>query len=81
MLLLGIYLVPPLLLSGLVASLVLFLTGSIPIWGTIVLSFSVVVYNAFGNFAPFYQVASAGLLDGMRERLHLLPFMFFMYLY
>jgi cellulose synthase/poly-beta-1,6-N-acetylglucosamine synthase-like glycosyltransferase len=81
MLLLGIYLVPPLLLSGLVASLVLFLTGSIPVWGAIVLSFCVVAYNAFGNFAPFYQVASAGLLDGMRERLHLLPFMFFMYLY
>jgi cellulose synthase/poly-beta-1,6-N-acetylglucosamine synthase-like glycosyltransferase len=81
MLLLGIYLVPPLLMSGLVASLVLFLTGSIPVWGTIVVSFCVVTYNAFGNFAPFYQVASAALLDGMRERLYLLPFMFFMYLY
>jgi cellulose synthase/poly-beta-1,6-N-acetylglucosamine synthase-like glycosyltransferase len=81
MLLLGIYLVPPLLLSGLVSSLILFLTGSIPVWGTVIVTFFVVVYNAFGNFAPFYQVGSAGILDGMRQRLHLLPFMFFMYLY
>ncbi len=81
MLLLGIYLVPPLLMSGLAASLILFLTGSIPAWETIVLSFAMVSYNAFGNFAPFYQVAAAGLLDGMRERLQLLPFLFFMYLY
>jgi cellulose synthase/poly-beta-1,6-N-acetylglucosamine synthase-like glycosyltransferase len=81
MLLLGIYLVPPLLLSGLVASLILFLTGFIPSWGAVVLSFFTVAYNAFGNFAPFYQVAAAGLLDGMRERLYLLPFMFFVYFY
>lgn len=81
MLLLGIYLVPPLLLSGLVASLILFLTGSMPVWETVLLSFFMVAYNAFGNFAPFYQVAAAGLLDGMRERLYLLPFLFFMYLY
>jgi cellulose synthase/poly-beta-1,6-N-acetylglucosamine synthase-like glycosyltransferase len=81
MLLLGIYLVPPLLLSGLAASLILFLTGFIPTWGAVALSFFTVAYNAFGNFAPFYQVAAAGLLDGMRERLYLLPFMFFMYLY
>jgi len=81
MLLLGIYLVPPLLLTGLGASLILFLTGFIPTWGAVALSFFTVAYNAFGNFAPFYQVAAAGLLDGMRERLYLLPFMFFMYLY
>ena len=81
LLLLAIYLVPPLLLSGLVANLILFLTGSIPIGTTILLSFFITGFNAFGNFAPFYQVGAAGLLDGMRERLRLLPYLFFVYLY
>jgi cellulose synthase/poly-beta-1,6-N-acetylglucosamine synthase-like glycosyltransferase len=80
-LLLGIYLVPALLMTGLAASLILFLTGSIPVWAMVAVGFFMVAYNAFGNFAPFYQVAGAGLLDGMRERLLLLPFLFFSYLF
>ncbi len=81
LLLLAIYLVPSLLLSGHAANLFLFLLGAIPIATTIVLSFFVIGFNAFGNFAPFYQVGAAGLLDGMRERLRLLPYLFFAYLF
>jgi hypothetical protein len=68
-------------MTGLAASLILFLTGSIPVWAMVAVGFFMVAYNAFGNFAPFYQVAGAGLLDGMRERLLLLPFLFFSYLF
>ena len=81
MLLLGIYMIPPLILTGLGLSLALFITGTIPLAATLLLSFFAVGYNAFGNFAPFYQVGTAGVLDGMRERLFLLPYLFFMFLF
>jgi hypothetical protein len=45
------------------------------------LSFFVVIYGAFGNFAPFFQIGAAGLLDGMRERLRLLPYLFLLFMY
>jgi cellulose synthase/poly-beta-1,6-N-acetylglucosamine synthase-like glycosyltransferase len=81
LLLLGIYTIPPLILTGLALSLALFVTGTIPLAATLLLSFFAVGYNAFGNFAPFYQVGTAGILDGMRERLFLLPYLFFMFLF
>jgi len=81
MLLLLIYAVPPLLLSALAVSLGLFLTGSLPLGASLLISFFAVGYNAFGNFAPFYQVGTAGLLDGMGARLLLLPYLFLLYLF
>lgn len=78
-LLLFIYAIPPLLLTGLATSLALFLTGFLPLAPTLALSFFAVGYNAFGNFAPFYQVGIAGMLDGMKERLLLLPYLFFVF--
>ncbi len=81
LLVLGIYLVPPLLLTGLVANTLLFLNGSTLIAGTVVVSMFAVGYSAFGNFAPFYQVGAAGVLDGSGERLLLLPLFFFMYFF
>ena len=80
-LLLLIYMVPPILLGGLAASLWLFLAGKVLIGPSILISFFAIGYNAFGNFAPFYQVGIAGLLDGMRERLLLLPYLFFLFLF
>jgi cellulose synthase/poly-beta-1,6-N-acetylglucosamine synthase-like glycosyltransferase len=81
LLLLAIYMIPPLLLTGLVANLLLFLTGAVPLGPSLALSFFVVSYNAFGNFAPFYQVGAAGLLDGMGDRMRLLPHLFFLFLF
>jgi cellulose synthase/poly-beta-1,6-N-acetylglucosamine synthase-like glycosyltransferase len=81
LLLLFVYLVPPLLLSALGADLVLFLRGDLVLWPTIFLAFFVVTYNEFGNFAPFLQVGAAGVLDGMAERLLFLPFFFFAFLF
>jgi cellulose synthase/poly-beta-1,6-N-acetylglucosamine synthase-like glycosyltransferase len=80
-LLLGVYMVPPLIVSAVVTNLVLFLEGATPVGPNLALSFFVVIYGAFGNFAPFYQIGVAGLIDGMRERLRLLPFLFLLFMY
>jgi hypothetical protein len=41
----------------------------------------VVSYNAFGNFAPVFEVGAAEVLDGGRERLYLLPCLFYLFLF
>jgi len=53
--------------------------GRLPYAGGIALAFCVVLYNAFGNFAPVYQVATAEVLDGSTTRLLLLPYLFYMF--
>lgn len=78
-LLLLCYLIPPLLLSGWLAALALFLMGKLPFAGGVILAFCVVLYNSFGNFAPVYQVATAEILDGSTSRLLLLPYLFYMF--
>ena len=81
LLLLGVYMVPLLILSAVGANLLLFLSGEVLIGPSLALSFFVVLYGAFGNFAPFFQIGAAGLIDGMRERLRLLPFLFLLFMY
>jgi cellulose synthase/poly-beta-1,6-N-acetylglucosamine synthase-like glycosyltransferase len=78
-LLLFSYLLPPLLISGWLAALTLFLMGRLPTSGGIVLAFCVTLYNTFGNFAPIYQVAAAEILDGSTGELRLLPYLFFVF--
>lgn len=73
------YSVPAILIAGWIAALVLFLMGRLPYGGGIALAFCVVLYNAFGNFAPVYQVATAEVLDGSTTRLLLLPYLFYMF--
>jgi cellulose synthase/poly-beta-1,6-N-acetylglucosamine synthase-like glycosyltransferase len=80
-LLLFIYCVPPILLSGIAANALLFYMGAIPVIGGIVFAFIVVGYNAFGNFAPVFEVGAAELLDGARERIYLLPCLFYLFLF
>jgi cellulose synthase/poly-beta-1,6-N-acetylglucosamine synthase-like glycosyltransferase len=55
-------------------ALLLFIPG-------IIFAFFVVAYNAFGNFAPVFEVGAAELLDGARERLLLLPYLFYLFLF
>jgi cellulose synthase/poly-beta-1,6-N-acetylglucosamine synthase-like glycosyltransferase len=80
-LLLFIYTVPPILLSGIAANALLFYMGAIPVVPGIIFAFFVVAYNAFGNFAPVFEVGAAELLDGARERLLLLPYLFYLFLF
>jgi cellulose synthase/poly-beta-1,6-N-acetylglucosamine synthase-like glycosyltransferase len=80
-LLLFIYCIPPILLSGIATNALLFYMGAIPVIPGIVFAFMVVCYNAFGNFAPVFEVGAAELLDGGRERLFLLPCLFYLFLF
>jgi cellulose synthase/poly-beta-1,6-N-acetylglucosamine synthase-like glycosyltransferase len=78
-LLLFCYMLPPLLISGWLAALALFVMGQLPSAGGVALAFCVVLYNTFGNFAPIYQVAAAEVIDGQTTRLRLLPYLFFVF--
>ena len=80
-LLLFIYTVPPILLTGIAVNALLFYMGSIPVIPGIIFAFFVVSYNAFGNFAPVFEVGAAELLDGARQRLLLLPYLFYLFLF
>jgi cellulose synthase/poly-beta-1,6-N-acetylglucosamine synthase-like glycosyltransferase len=79
-LLLSIYTVPFLLLTGIVDSVALFFMGRMQLLPTALMILFVAGYNSFGNFAPFYQVGTAALLDGTSHRIRLLPMLMFYFL-
>jgi cellulose synthase/poly-beta-1,6-N-acetylglucosamine synthase-like glycosyltransferase len=79
LLLLFCYMLSPLLISGWLAALALFVMGQLPAWGGLFMAFCIVLYNTFGNFAPVYQVAAAEIIDGSTSELRLLPYMFFVF--
>jgi cellulose synthase/poly-beta-1,6-N-acetylglucosamine synthase-like glycosyltransferase len=81
LLLLFIYTVPMMLLSGLAANVLLFYMGAVPVVPGVLFALFVVGYNAFGNFAPVFEVGAAELLDGGQQRLLLLPYLFFLFLF
>jgi cellulose synthase/poly-beta-1,6-N-acetylglucosamine synthase-like glycosyltransferase len=81
LLLLGVYAIPPVLFSGIAANALLFMMGAVPIWSTMFLSFFAVCYGSFGNFGPIYEVGAAELLDGACERIYLLPYLFYLFLF
>jgi len=80
-LLLLVYAIPPLLLGGLAANVVLFYMGAMPVIASILIGFFIVGYNAVGNFAPVYEIGAAELLDGGVERIYLLPLLFTLFLF
>ncbi|MGD1066241.1 MAG: glycosyltransferase family 2 protein [Vulcanimicrobiaceae bacterium] len=80
-LLLLVYTVPPLLLTGLAANVLLFYMGAMPVIASLLIGFFIVGYNAAGNFAPVYEVGAAELLDGGVERIYLLPMLFTLFLF
>lgn len=76
-LLLFVYAVPFFLLLGQVDSLILFFLGEMDLFaGWWVLLF-IGVYCSFGNFAPFYEIGTALILDGIRGEVFLLPLIMF----
>ncbi len=84
MLLLMVYFVPVLFALALMDSVVLFLLGEmnvfIGLWAVIFLG----AYNSYGNFAPFYEISTALMIDGVRKDALLLPlitFNFYFYLW
>jgi cellulose synthase/poly-beta-1,6-N-acetylglucosamine synthase-like glycosyltransferase len=75
MLLLGVYLMGPVLLLGWVLAVVLFYTGVQIGGGLTVLALG--AFTTLGNFAAFFEVAAAARLDGSRQRIRLLPLTLF----
>ncbi len=81
LLLLLVYGVPIVLLVGLLDSLALFFLGEMEIFSGIFFLIFLGAYNSFGNFAPFYQVGTACLLDGAAQRILLLPYLIFSFFF
>lgn len=80
-LLLFVYMVPFLLALGHLDSLALFLVGEMNILsGWWVLLF-IGAYNSFGNFAPFFEVGVALIVDGIKNEVKLLPLLMFNFYY
>lgn len=73
-LLLGVFVVPLILLMGWMCTIILFYAGYPPQWGRLTV-LAISSFNTVGNFAAFFQVATASRLDGSRERIRMLPFL------
>lgn len=77
MLLLLVYAIPTFLLFGQIVSLLLFFLGEMKLFsGWWVLLF-LGMYSSFGNFAPFFEIGSAIVLDGIKGEAFLLPLLLF----
>ena len=73
-LLLGVYLMSPVLILGWIVSLLLYLTVSLDWLAPILLVLSFTAYSALGNFAAFFEIAAATHLDRSTRRVQLLAF-------
>ena len=84
LMLLFIYAVPFLFTLSLIDSIVLFFLGEMDVFtGWWVLLF-LGAYNSYGNFAPFYEIATALMVDGVKKDVMLLPlisFSFYFYMW
>jgi cellulose synthase/poly-beta-1,6-N-acetylglucosamine synthase-like glycosyltransferase len=78
-LLLGVFAVGPMLIAGWIIALALYYMGyQLPTSIFVILIVS--AFSTLGNFAAFFEVATATRLDGSRNRVRLLPFLFFGFL-
>jgi cellulose synthase/poly-beta-1,6-N-acetylglucosamine synthase-like glycosyltransferase len=74
LLLLGVYMMAPVLLLGWVLAMVLFYLGA-PVGGGVAV-LGLAAFTTLGNFAAFFEIAAASRLDGSRSRIQLLPLTF-----
>jgi cellulose synthase/poly-beta-1,6-N-acetylglucosamine synthase-like glycosyltransferase len=75
LLLLGVYLMGPVLLLGWLLAVVLFYTGAQIGGGLTVLALG--AFTTLGNFAAFFEIGAAARLDGSHQRIRLLPLTLF----
>ncbi len=84
LLLLFVYMMPILLMVGIADSIFLFFMDAISIVTSMSALLLIMAINAFGNFAPFFQITIANYLDGRTESLKLTPmfaFNFVLYIF
>lgn len=79
LLLLGVFAVGPMLLLGWACAMALFYMGVLPLHGVLAI-LGITAYGTLGNFAAFFEVATAARLDGTFGRIRILPFMAFGFL-
>ena len=75
-LLLGVYMMSPILLLGWVLSLLMYFTVSMQVLAPAFLMIAFMAHSALGNFAAFFEIATAVHLDRSRQRIRLLAFTF-----
>ncbi|HJX01409.1 MAG TPA: glycosyltransferase family 2 protein [Terriglobales bacterium] len=74
LLLLGVYMMAPVLLLGWLLAMALFYLGA-PVGGGVAV-LGLAAFTTLGNFAAFFEIAAAARLDGSRARIQLLPLTF-----
>lgn len=74
LLLLGVYLMSPLLILGWLLSLLLYFTVTIQVSAPALLLIAFMGHSALGNFAAFFEIAAALHLDRSRQRVRLIAF-------
>lgn len=79
LLLLGVYIVSPLLVFGWLFAISLFFLGEHLMYGIIAV-LAVTSYGALGNFAAFFEIAAALRIDGRRQAVRLLSINIFNFL-
>ena len=77
LLILFVYAVPFFLLIGQAVAMALFFLGELNLFSVWWVLLFLGVYCSFGNFAPFYQIGVASVLDGMQGDIRLLPLLMF----
>lgn len=79
-LLLGVYLIAPLLLVGFVSAITLYMLGEQVFASSAWILVGFVAFGTLGNFAAFFQLAAATQLDNSGARIRLLPLNFLNFL-
>lgn len=74
LLLLFVFVIPPILIAGWLLAIILYFANAGSLLTTLIPVFALVAYGTMGNFAAFFQIVIAVLLDGNRNRIRLLPF-------
>ncbi len=80
LLLLGIYAMSPVLVTGWVLAVVLFYRGESTLIAAPMALMMIIAFGAVGNSAAFFEIAAAVYLDRGSRRIRLLPFNFFTFL-
>ncbi len=73
-LLLGVFVMSPLVLLGWLLAIFLYYFSSNDWLAGVLLLFSLIGYSSLGNFAVFFEIGAAVYLDGNVNRIRLLPF-------
>ena len=74
LLLLFVFVIPLVMLTGWLLALGLYFLNAGSLLSQLIPIFALMVYGTLGNFAAFFEIVVAVLIDGNRRRLRLLPF-------